>query len=171
MKILYKIKMENIIEIYESKLITSILNEAFMTVALQFNFTKENVERFPAFMGSEIIENSINNGLKMYGYNLDNKIVGCAGYSYYKDDIYFIERVGTLPKYRHLGIGKKLMEFNENKIKENEGKMVEIHVVDINKILVNWYKKMDYKQIRVDKLYDGARKLPFNSCVMNKELI
>jgi N-acetylglutamate synthase-like GNAT family acetyltransferase len=162
--------MENIIEIKDSKIITDILNKAFMTVALQYNFTKETVERFPAFMGYEIIENQLKNGLKMYGYNIDNKIVGCGGYSFYKEQIYIIERLGTLPECRHMGIGKKLMKFIENNIKENGGEIAEIHVVDINEILVEWYKNMKYKQIRIDKLFDGERKLPFNSCVMNKIL-
>jgi ribosomal protein S18 acetylase RimI-like enzyme len=106
----------------------------------------------------------------MYGYKIDDQIVGCIGYSYYKEQIYFIERLATLPEYRHLGIGKKLMEYIENKIKENDGKTAEIHVVDINEILVEWYKKLNYKHIRTDKLVDGTKKLPFDSCVMNKEL-
>jgi len=163
--------MENITELYDSHLITDILNKAFMTVAIQYNFTKETVERFPAFMKSDIIDNQLNNGLKMYGYKEDNKIVGCAGYSLLNDKIYMIERLGTLPEYRHKGFGKILMSFIENKIRENGGEIAEIHVIDINEILVKWYKNMNYKQIRTDKLYDGERKLPFNSCVMNKELI
>jgi len=162
--------MENITELYDSNLITDILNKAFMTVALQFNFTKETVERFPAFMEPDIIENQLKNGLKMYGYKEDNKIIGCAGYSFYKDKIYMIERLGTLPEYRHKGIGRKLIEFIENKIRKNGGEIAEIHVVDINEVLIKWYKNMNYKQIRTDKLYDGERKLPFNLCVMNKEL-
>ena len=163
--------MENVMELYDCHLITDILNKAFMTVALQFNFTKETTERFPAFMEADIIDSQLKKGLKMYGYNIDNKIVGCGGYSFYRDQVYLIERLGTLPEYRHNGIGKKLMGFIENKIRENGGKTAEIHVVDINEILIKWYKNMDYKQIRTDKLYDGERKLPFNSCVMNKELI
>ena len=163
--------MENIIELYDSHLITDILNKAFMTVALQFNFTKETVERFPAFMKSDIIDNQLKNGLKMYGYKEDNKIVGCVGYSLFNDKIYMIERLGTLPEYRHKGIGRKLMEFIENKIRKNGGEIAEIHVVDINEVLIEWYKNKNYKQIRTDKLYDWERKLPFNSCVMNKELI
>ena len=163
--------MENITELYDSHLITDILNKSFMTVAIQFNFTKETVERFPAFMESVVIDNQFKNGLKMYGYNINNKIVSCAGYSFYKDKVYLIERLGTLPEYRHKGIGRKLMEFIENIIRKNGGEIAEIHVVDINKILIKWYINMNYKQIRTDKLYDGERKLPFNSCVMNKELI
>jgi ribosomal protein S18 acetylase RimI-like enzyme len=165
-----KDNLNNIVELTDSGIITDILNKAFMTVALQFNFTKENVPRFPAFITSNIIENQLNNGLKMYGYKNDEKITACVGYSYYKEQIYFIERLAALPDYRHLGIGKKLMNFVENKIMESGGKTAEIHVVDINIILVEWYKKLGYKEIRVDNLVDGAKELPFNSCVMNKIL-
>jgi len=162
--------MEDIIEINDSKIITDILNKAFVTVALQFGFTKDNVPRFPAFINAELIENQLKKGLKMYGYKINEQIAGCIGYSYYKDQIYFIERLATLPDYRHSGIGKKLISYIENKIRENGGKTAEIHVVDKNEILVEWYKKLNYKQVRTDILFDGEKKLPFNSCVMNKEL-
>ena len=134
--------MENIMEIKDSKIITEILNKAFITVALQFNYTKENASKFPAFIESNIIENGLNNGLKMYGYYLNNQIIGCVGYSFYKDNMYFIERLATLPEYRHKGIGKILMEYVENIIKKNNGKIIEIHVVDENKRLIDWYKKL-----------------------------
>jgi ribosomal protein S18 acetylase RimI-like enzyme len=102
----------------------------------------------------------------MYGYKKDNQIIGCVGYSYYKDQIYFIERLATLPEYRRLGIGKKLMQFVENEIKDIGGKITEIHVVDKNTVLREWYKKLNYVEIRIDEI----KILPFNSCVMNKEL-
>jgi len=158
--------MENIRELKNSKIVTDILNQAFMTVAIQFNFTKENAPRFPAFIDLNVIENSMNNGLKMFGYELNKQIVACVGYSHYKDQIYFIERLATLPEYRHLGIGKKLMKFAENKIRENNGKIIEIHVVDVNKTLIDWYKKLDFIGIRIDEI----KAVPFNSYVMNKNL-
>jgi ribosomal protein S18 acetylase RimI-like enzyme len=158
--------MENIIEINNSKIITNILNTAFMTVAQQYNFTKENAPGFNAFINSDIIENQLNKGLKMYGYTIHGQIVGCVGYSYYKDQLYLIERLATLPEYRHLGIGKKLIVFIENKIIEIGGKIVEIHVVDVNEILIEWYKKFNYFEVRIDEI----KTLPFNAYVINKKL-
>jgi len=158
--------MENIIELNDSKIITDILNKAFLTIAQQYNFTKENAPTFPAFINYDRIENSLNNGLKMYGYKNNDQIIGCVGYSFYKEQIYFIERLATLPEFRHLGIGKKLMQFVENIIKEVGGKIVEIHVVDKNIVLRNWYKELNYFEIRIDEI----KSLPFNSCVMNKDL-
>ena len=166
--------MENIMEIKDSKIITDIINNAFFTVAEQFNYTKENAPRFPAFIDYEEIENNLNNGLKMYGYYIKNKIVGCIGYSYHKDQIYYIQKLATLPEYRHMGIGKKLMKFAEDKIRENNGKIIEITVVDQNITLIEWYKKLNFEYIRTDDLSeikrDGKKIFPFNSYVMNKKL-
>ncbi|MDR1530856.1 MAG: hypothetical protein LBS62_01475 [Clostridiales bacterium] len=94
--------MKNIIEINDSKNITTILNRAFMTVAQQYNYTKDNAPEFPAFINHNIIEKQLISGLKMYGYKMNTEIVACAGYSYNKDQVYFIERLATLPEYRHL---------------------------------------------------------------------
>lgn len=160
--------MENIIELTDSNVITNILNKAFMTVALEFNFTKENAPRFGAFITPDRIEYQLHNGLTMYGYTVNDQLAGCAGFSFYKDQIYLIERLATLPEYRHLGIGRKLMNFTEHKIAECNGTIAEVHVVDINLRLINWYKRLGYNYIRVDIIGDGT--LPFNSYAMNKNL-
>ncbi|MDR1859045.1 MAG: GNAT family N-acetyltransferase [Treponema sp.] len=158
--------MEDIVEVNDGAVIADILNRSFITVAQQFGFTKENAPTFPAFINSDRIDKFLHNGLTMYGYRKNEIIVACAGYSHYKDTIYFIERLATLPEYRHLGIGKMLMMFIENKIIEIGGKIAEIHVVDKNMVLREWYKKLHYLEIRIDEI----KTLPFNSCVMNKEL-
>ena len=159
--------MEDIIEIKDSKIITDILNTSFMTIALKFGLTKENAPNHPAFIGSDTIENQLIKGLKMYGYASNDQIVGCVGYWTDNNETYHIERLATLPEHRHSGIGKKLMEFAEGKIMNNGGKIAEIHVLDKNTTLIEWYKKLKYAEIRIDEL----KHLPFNSCVMNKTLI
>ena len=159
--------MENIIEINDGELIANILNRSFITVALQYNLTKENATNHPAFISSDKINEQLVKGIKMYGYTTNDQIVGCVGYWRDNNEIFHIERLATLPEYRHLGIGRKLMEFVENKIKETGGKITEIHVLDKNTLLIEWYKKLNYMKIRIDELTH----LPFNSYVMNKKLI
>ena len=163
--------MENIVELNDCKIITYILNKAFLAFVEEYNFTKENAPNHLAFINSDEIEIWLNKGLKMYGYKIDNKIIGCAGYSYYKDQIYLIERVGTLPEYRNLGVGKNLIKFIENKINNIGGRIVEIHVTDKNTVLREWYKKQGYMEIRIEEVnIPGIEKIPFKACVMNKEL-
>jgi GNAT superfamily N-acetyltransferase len=158
--------MGNVVEIKDCELIADILNKAFLTVALQFGFTQENAARFPAFIGPDAVESSLKNGLRMYGFNKNSQITSCVGYRYYRDGIYLIERLATLPEHRHTGIGRKLMMFCENKIIEHGGKTAEIHVVDRNELLVEWYNKLNYRKTRTDEI----KTLPFNSVVMNKSL-
>jgi ribosomal protein S18 acetylase RimI-like enzyme len=158
--------MENIIEINDSELITSVINRSFITVAMQFNLTKENAPNHPAFIGSDVIKKQLDRGFKMYGFSVNDQIVGCVGYWTENNEIYHIERLATLPEHRHSGIGKKLLEFVESKIIEKGGKIAEVHVLDKNTLLLEWYEKMNYKKIRVDEL----KHLPFNSCVMHKTL-
>jgi ribosomal protein S18 acetylase RimI-like enzyme len=159
--------VEKIAEINDSKTITDILNKAFMTVAQQYHFTKENAPRYPAFIGFDVIEKQLIMGFKMYGYAINDQTVGCIGYWNDPDNLYHIERLATLPEHRHLGIGKKLMEFAENKIMEDGGKLIEIHVLDLNTVLIEWYSKLKYVKIRIDEL----KHLPFNSYVMQKTVI
>ena len=163
--------MENIVELNDSKIITNILNRAFLAFAQEFNFTKENAPNHLAFINSDGVEIWLNKGLKMYGYKIDDKIIGCAGYSCHKDQIYLIERLATLPEYRNLGVGKKLMEFIENKIKNTGGKNAEIHVTDKNTVLREWYKKQGYVEIKIEEVnISGIAIVPFKACVMNKKL-
>ncbi|ULQ59774.1 GNAT family N-acetyltransferase [Brucepastera parasyntrophica] len=142
--------MEHITEISDSGRITEIVNKAFMTVARQFNYTKENASHFPVFAEKEEICRQLESGLKMYGYVKDDEIIACIGYSYQENQKYLIERLATLPEYRHLGIGTKLLDFAEQKIRDRDGKTAEVHIVDNNKVLKVWYKKLSYKESRIE---------------------
>jgi ribosomal protein S18 acetylase RimI-like enzyme len=164
-------KDQTIFELNDSNVIANILNMAFLTFAEEYNFTKENAPNHLAFINSDGIKVWLNNGLKMYGYKIGGEIIGCVGYSYYNDQIYLIERLATLPEYRNLGIGKKMMEFIENKIKNNDGKIAEIHVTDKNTVLREWYKKQGYVEIRTEEVnIPGIEKIPFKACVMIKNV-
>jgi ribosomal protein S18 acetylase RimI-like enzyme len=162
---------DDIVELNDSKIITNILNKAFLTFAQEFGFTKENAPNHLAFIGCEGVEIWLSNGLKMYGYKSDDKIIGCAGYSYYKIQVYLIERLATLPEYRNLGVGKGLMKFLENRIKSIGGKIAEIHVTDRNTVLREWYKRQGYIEMGIEEVkIPGITIVPFKACVMNKEL-
>lgn len=157
---------KEIIQIDNAQLITEIVNNSFRTVALMYGYTKELVPTFPAFIHSDVIQKQLDNGLIIYGYIQDENIVGCAGYKYFKDDIYKIERLAVIPKYRHLGIGKQLVEYVEQQIGECKGKIAEIEIVDNNTRLREWYKMLGFEEIRID-IYEH---LPFKVCVMDKKV-
>jgi N-acetylglutamate synthase-like GNAT family acetyltransferase len=143
-----------------------LINTSFMTVANEYGFTKRNTPTFPAFIGYDIIENEIKNGLKIFGYKKNNKIIGCVGHTKYTDEIYKIKRLAVLPEYRHRGIGKKLLQDIESKIKRDGGKISEVHIVNENEQLKKWYIKNKYEGIKIEKI-NG---LPFKVCIMQKEI-
>jgi N-acetylglutamate synthase-like GNAT family acetyltransferase len=158
--------VDNIIEINDVKTITEILNKSFLTVAQKYGYTEENAPTFPAFIGTDIIEKQIAKGLKIYGYKREAKIIGCSGYSS-ENNKFIIELLAVLTEYRHSCIGKKLIEYIENEIKQKDGKIIEIHIVNNNEILKAWYIKLGYNEIKVEE-YEN---LPFRVCIMNKQII
>jgi ribosomal protein S18 acetylase RimI-like enzyme len=157
--------MENIIPLNNITVITNVVNSSFLTVAKEFGFTKENAPTFPAFIGEDRIEKDLNRGLIMYGYSCEHKIIGCVGYSI-KDGNYLIERLAVLPEFRHKNIGKKLMEYVEQKIMRTGGTLIEINIVNENIELKEWYKSIGYKEIEI-KEYEH---LPFKVGILTKEI-
>jgi ribosomal protein S18 acetylase RimI-like enzyme len=152
----------------EIELATKIINEAFLTVAHEFNFTKEKVPTFPAYITSATIENQILGGLILFIYEENGISVGCIGVSYSKESDYFkAERFAVIPEYRHRGIGKKLMDFIEKKVNQEHGKSIIVEIVNENQRLKDWYIRNEFTEVRIDK-YDH---LPFMVSVLEKKLI
>ena len=158
-------------ELNDSKIISFILNKAFLAFAQEFNFTKENAPNHLAFIAPDNINVWLNNGFKMYGYKIGKEIIGCIGYSYIKEQEYLIERLAVLPEHRNKGIGKELVKYIENEISKKNGNISELHVTDKNITLKKWYEKQGYKEIRIeDVIIPGIDNVPFKACVMRKEL-
>jgi N-acetylglutamate synthase-like GNAT family acetyltransferase len=159
----YEVISENEIE-----LATKIINKSFLTVALEFNFTQENAPTFPAYITAATIENQIQCGLKLFIYE-DNGIgVGCIGVSYSNESNSFkAERLAVIPEYRHRGIGQKMMDFIEKKVKEECGSSVFVEIVNENIKLKEWYIRNNFSEVRIEK-YDH---LPFTVSVLEKKLI
>ena len=72
---IWRKNLENIEELNESKIISHISNKAFLAFAQEYGFSKENAPNHLAFMNSDGVEAFLNNGLKMYGYRIDSKII------------------------------------------------------------------------------------------------
>jgi ribosomal protein S18 acetylase RimI-like enzyme len=144
--------------------ICSVINMSFLSVANEFGYTKESVPTFPAFIGKEIIIKQINNGLILYGLLIDDSLAGSIGIKKEKaNDLYKIERLAVLPKYRHRKYGKLLMDHVIKEIQKSGGRIAEVEIVNENIKLKKWYLNQGFKEVRIDK-YEH---LPFTVCVLD----
>lgn len=147
--------------------VTGIINRSFQTVADEFLFTKETVPGFPAYISIEKISGQIRDGLNMYLYEEGDRNVGCIGICFSDGaNGCKVERLAVIPEFRHRGIGKKLMEFIENKAKLMNEETLQLEIVHENSILKNWYSANGFVELRIDT-YDH---LPFKVGVLEKKL-
>ncbi len=160
-------RMTEVITADKIELATKIINQAFLTVANEFGFTQDNAPTFPAYITTEKIENQVRSGLKLFIYEENEKCIGCIGISYTKEsDCFKAERLAVIPEYRQKGIGKKMMEYIEEKVKEEHGKSILVEIVNENVKLKDWYTRNNFSEVRIEK-YDH---LPFTVSVLEKKL-
>lgn len=85
---------------------------------------------------------------KIFGYFLDNKLIGCVGIAIFKKMHYAeIEHLLVHPKFQRKGIAKELMKFIENYSKNKlKIKDLRLNVRVKNKKAFNFYKKLKFKE-------------------------
>ena len=77
-----------------------------------------------------------------------------------------LNNLAVLPEYRHRGIGKQLLEHDFIKAKKAGCKIINIGIVEENKVLRKWYELNGAIHIGTKK-YDF---FPFTCGYMKKEL-
>ena len=106
-----------------------VVRNAFKTVALDFNLTRENSPTHPSFITIGRLREDRNRGLKFFGLFLEGRQIGLIAVERADATLYYIERLAVLPEYRHRGYGKKLMESAFDYIRANNGKKVSIAII------------------------------------------
>lgn len=143
-----------------------IIHKSFQTVADDMNLTKENCPSHTAFMPLEKLQNQFKNGNSMFLYDYNNAIVGYFSLSL-NDGIAELNNLSVLPKYRHLGIGKELVDCAADYSKNTLGiNKIKIGIIEENTVLKEWYKALGF-------VHTGTRKfehLPFTVGFMELEL-
>ena len=148
--------------------LSKLLNTAFETVAKEFGLTKQNTPTNNAFITSDDLKAQLTECREFYKYMDNSKPVGFIAIEKSLDtpDTFYIEKLSVIPDYRHLGIGKRLMDFASNRIVELGGKRISIGLINSNIVLKNWYSKLGYVEYSV-KTFEH---LPFEVCLMKKIL-
>jgi len=146
--------------------VISVISGSFMTVAKDFNLTKESVPTNPAFIELDAIIKMREKGIEMYGIYLADKCVGFVAIEKANEEVYRLEKLAVLPGYRHHGYGKELIDFVFNRVSDLGGKVVSIAIINDSVILKQWYIENGF--------IESGRKvfehLPFEVCFMEKKI-
>ena len=143
-----------------------VVRNAFRTVALEFNLTRENSPTHPSFMTTGRLREDRDKGVRFFGLFLGDKQIGFIAVERADAKLYYVERLAVLPEYRHQGYGKRLMEFAFQYIKANGGKKVSIGIINEHTVLKNWYKGLGFEEISTREFAH----LPFTVCFMEREI-
>jgi len=149
--------------------LANLLNESFATVAKEFGLTKDNSPTNNAFITREALKSQLIKNREFYTYIINAQTVGFVAIekALNTPDTFYIEKLAVIPGYRHLGIGRQLMDFATKRIAELGGKNISIGLINSNTILKNWYLKQGYTVCFV-KTFDH---LPFEVCFMEKQTL
>lgn len=143
-----------------------IIHKSFQTVANELNLPKENCPSHTAFIPIEKLFSQFDNDTPMFLYQYNGNFVGYFSLSI-NDDSVELNNLAVLPEYRHLGIGKELVDYaitySKNILGANK---IKIGIVEENTILKEWYEKIGF-------VHTGAKKfehLPFTVGFMETEV-
>jgi len=135
---------------YEIKLISdeelnecaSVIRLGFLTVAREFGLTRENCPTNGAFITIERLSDDKEKGHMMFGMLLNKRLIGFIQLEKCSDTLYYLHKLVVLPKYRHQGFGKILLNYVKEMVLKLGGNLITIGIIEENTILKNWY--MDY---------------------------
>ena len=146
--------------------LAKLLNEAFISVSKKFGLTKENSPTNNAFIASDELKAQLIESREFYTYTNNGKLVGFIAIekALNTPDTFYIEKLAVVPDSRHLGIGRRLMDFALNRIVELGGKCISIGLINSNAVLKDWYNKQGY----VECFVNTFEHLPFEVCIMER---
>lgn len=133
-----------------------IFHKGYETVAVEFGLTEENCpDRGRASLPFEKIENDFENGVMMFGFLVENKVVGFLGIKTLDNGDCGLNDIIILPEYRGNGYGQALLDFCKVKAKELGAKKVRLGMIDDNTKLKEWYEANGFVNIRLHR-FDGS---------------
>lgn len=143
-----------------------IIRRSFATVADEFGLTENNCPSHTAFMTINKLEKQFYDGRPMFLFYQDEIPVGYFSLAKSNDDEWELNNLAVLPEYRHLGIGKAMVDYAVTTVKNYGGTKISIGIIEENLILKNWYLKLGFNHISTRKF----EHLPFTVGFMKMEI-
>ncbi len=118
----------------------AVLREAFGTVAKEFLLTSENCPTNAAFITEERLTEEYRMGKEMFVLCKDDTLIGFAELTQNDDTTCELGRLAVLPKYRHMGGGKMLLDYVKDQAKKRGVGQIIIGIIEENTRLKQWYE-------------------------------
>lgn len=143
-----------------------VVREAFLTVAEEFNITKENAPSNGAFIKTDALRSLCEKGLKLFDVWQDGERVGFFALEDAGEGVFYIEKLSVLPGRRHNGIGRSILDFSVGYAKRHSCRKISIAIVNEHSVLKRWYENYGFNEVRLKKF----EHLPFTVCFMELPL-
>lgn len=134
-----------------------IIRSSFITVAEEFGLTENNCPSHTAFMSFDKLEKQFNDGRPMYLFYQGGIPVGYFSLAKCSDEEWELNNLAVLSEYRHLGIGKAMVNYAVKMVKRYGGNKISIGIIEENTKLKDWYLKLGFNHISTLKF----ESLPF----------
>lgn len=128
-----------------------IIRSSFITVAEEFGLTENSCPSYIAFMTFDKLEKQYDADRPMFLFYQDEIPVGYFSLAKCSDEEYELNNLAVLPKHRHLGIGKAMVNYAVTTVKNYGGNKISIGIIEENTKLKNWYLKLGFKHISTRK--------------------
>lgn len=143
-----------------------VIREAFATVAKEFNITKENAPSNGAFIKADALKSLAEKGVKLFDVWQGGERAGFFAVEDAGGGVFYIEKLAVLPGKRHNGIGRRMLDFAAQYIKNLSGEKISIAIVNENAVLKRWYEDYGFTEVRLKRI----EHLPFTVCFMELPL-
>ncbi|WP_042477770.1 GNAT family N-acetyltransferase [Bacillus ndiopicus] len=120
---------------------------------LSFATSEENIEReYELYMESPV--------RALYGYYLEDEIVGCIGVEFLGHECCEIKHIAVAPNYREKGMGREMIDFIKDKYS------LSVISAETDKDAVNFYKNCGFKIKSLGEKHPGVER--FECTLKNK---
>lgn len=119
--------------------VLGVIHRSFATVAEEFGLTRENCPTHTSFLPMEKLANHFRWGWLMFGLYDKDKLIGYFSLSEEKDGAFELHNLAVLPKHRHGGAGKLLLDHAKETVRTKGGQKITIGIIDESAVLKNWY--------------------------------
>lgn len=146
--------------------LAQLIRTAFSDVARRFGLTTENTPKHPSNCTEQWVAEAMAKGVRYYGLEIEDARCGCVALERAGEDVFYLERLAVLSRFRRRGLGRALVEHACLEARAAGATRLEIGIIDAQTELKSWYVGLGFEQTRTAEY----RHLPFTVCFMRREL-